>query len=249
MVKVIGVIAIKGGVGKTTIVANLSATLARQGSKVLAIDGSLTNGNLSIPFGLINPLVTLKNVVDGKAKIQQAIYKHESGVDFIPSPFSLEHPKHYDLRKIMASIKNSYDYILLDIPTGMEEEAESAIAACDELVLTAEPRLVDVVDAFPEMALAEKLKIPILGIVLNKVKFKAYEVKYEEIEAKLGYKILGVIPDDSHIIKAEAMQKLVVLSSPSSQSAKAITLISKVLQGKTGNRGQKVAAPVPIKKL
>lgn len=229
--RIIGIASAKGGVGKTTLVANLAASLAFDGNKVLAVDGSLTNGNLSIPFGLRNPLVTLKDVVEMKAKIQQSIYKHETGVDFIPTPFSLEHPKHYDLGKILSGIRGSYDYVLIDIPTGMEEEAESALKACDEIILAAEPRLGNVVDSFPEIALAQKLKIPVLGIVLNKIKSTGYEIKADEIESQLKYKILAAIPEDAKIGNAESVQKLVVATNPNSSSAKAITVLAKLLQG------------------
>src|SRR3990172_4197688 len=84
--KTIGVISIKGGVGKTTVVANLATALARDfGKKVLAIDANFTAPNLGIHVGVVSNEHTLHDVLKGKVDISKAIMSLEHGFDFIPS--------------------------------------------------------------------------------------------------------------------------------------------------------------------
>lgn len=67
MGKVIGVISIKGGVGKTTVVSNLGATLAYEfGKKVLVIDANFSAANLGLHLGIVDPEITIHDVLAGK---------------------------------------------------------------------------------------------------------------------------------------------------------------------------------------
>ena len=78
--KVFGIIALKGGVGKTTVVSNLGASLARDyGKKVLMIDANFSTPHLGLHLGLLAPKYTLHHVLNDDHSIFEAIYQHELG--------------------------------------------------------------------------------------------------------------------------------------------------------------------------
>ena len=60
--KVIGIISLKGGVGKTSSVANLGAALTEFGKKVLVVDANFSAPNLGLHLGLTNPEIKLHDV-------------------------------------------------------------------------------------------------------------------------------------------------------------------------------------------
>ena len=62
MAKTIGIISIKGGVGKTTSTVNIGAALAELGKKVLLVDADYTSPNLALHFGVVAPQKTLQHV-------------------------------------------------------------------------------------------------------------------------------------------------------------------------------------------
>ena len=88
--KVITITSGKGGVGKTTVTANLAAALAMQGHKVVAIDADIGLRNLDVVMGLENRIVyDLVDIVEGRCRLRQAMIKDS----FIKasSTFSLDH--------------------------------------------------------------------------------------------------------------------------------------------------------------
>ena len=75
MGKIIGIISIKGGVGKTSVVIALGAAMANEfDKKVLLVDGNFSAPNLALHLGLINPEITLHHVLNNRANAENAIY-------------------------------------------------------------------------------------------------------------------------------------------------------------------------------
>ena len=109
MAKTIGIIAIKGGVGKTTIAASLASDLANHyKQKVLLVDTNYSAPNLGLHMDILKPNNTIHHVLDKKSKIKSAVHT-KFGVDVIPGSYvynkSINHLKLKDkLRKI------KYDY-------------------------------------------------------------------------------------------------------------------------------------------
>ena len=128
--KVIAITNPKGGVGKTTKTFNLGVALTKQGKKVLVVDVD-PQSNLTTYAGWYdeNELkYTLTDLMeqsmnDDEIKIKESILHHSENVDLIPSNLSLSAlensltyamSRKYTLRNCLSSIKDDYDYILLD---------------------------------------------------------------------------------------------------------------------------------------
>ncbi|MHA2065763.1 MAG: AAA family ATPase, partial [Candidatus Thorarchaeota archaeon] len=90
MTRIICVASGKGGVGKTTVVANLAAGLAEFSKSVLVVDANTTTPNLGMHLGLSFYPGSLQDVLNRSIRAKDAMYFHESGFRVIPSDISLE---------------------------------------------------------------------------------------------------------------------------------------------------------------
>lgn len=219
MSKTIGVISIKGGVGKTTTVANLGSALSHQfGKKVLLVDANFSAANLGLHLGLVNPDVTIHEVLGGKKQIHEAIYEHEGGFDVIPASVV---PKKVDFLKLknhLAKIKNDYDYILIDSSPSLNEEILATMMASDELLVVSSPDYPTLSCTMHAVKVARKRGTPIVGLVLNKVRNKSFEIDVEDIEAATGTPVIAVLPDDIKLLEALAQTTPAMLYAPLSDA-------------------------------
>ncbi len=220
--RVISIISGKGGVGKTTLVSNLSTILVHKFKKrVLAVDANITTANLGVHMGLAHSPTTLHDVLEDDMPIENAIY-FSFGVDMIPAAHSIGNEN--ALKKLRSKIRPllpHYDFVLLDSSPGFGLEARLALRLADELLLVTNPDLSAVTEAIKMIELARKKDIPVIGIVLNRVAGRDYEVKPSEIEEACGEKVIAVIPEDILVQKSTSMRTPVVIYNPGCRASKA----------------------------
>jgi len=114
MAKIIGIISIKGGVGKTSVVSALAASLARDfAKKVLVIDANFSSPHLGIQIGLADPEVTIHHVLDGKANLKEAIYETGYEFDIIPGAMIYNKIDPSRLNEKLRDIRRKYDVVLI----------------------------------------------------------------------------------------------------------------------------------------
>lgn len=146
MGRIIAVANQKGGVGKTTTTINLSACLAEQGQKVLVIDVD-PQGNTTSGLGIDknNTENTVYELMLGEASINDCIYKSVmDDLDVIPSNVNLAgaeidlidiDDREYILKKIVDSLKEKYDFILLDCPPSLSMLTVNAMTAANTVLV------------------------------------------------------------------------------------------------------------------
>ena len=146
MGRIIAVANQKGGVGKTTTTINLSACIAEQGQKVLVIDVD-PQGNTTSGLGIDknNTENTVYELMLGEASIDDCIYKSVmDDLDVIPSNVNLAgaeidlidiDDREYILKKIVNSLKEKYDFILLDCPPSLSMLTVNAMTAANTVLV------------------------------------------------------------------------------------------------------------------
>lgn len=203
MGKAIGIIAIKGGVGKTTIAASLASDLANhQKKKVLLIDTNYSAPNIGLHMDIIKPGKTIHDVLAGKARIQSAIHR-KYGVDVIPGSYVFE--KRVNLLKLrdrIAKVKEDYDFVILDSSPSLNEEVLSTMLASDHLFVVTTADYPTLSCSIKAAKLAKQRGRPIDGIIVNKIRDPDYELSLTEIEETVGIPVVARIPDDKTNVRA-----------------------------------------------
>ncbi len=234
MTRLITVASGKGGVGKTTMVANLGAALAQMGKDVLIVDANLTTPNLGLHLGMPLPSVTLHDVLAGDAFITEAIAMHPSGIRVIPAGISLNDLKRADPRElgdIVLDLIGVSDIVLIDAPAGLEEGGVAALEAGDDLLLVTNPELPAITDALKTRKIAEEVGTDCIGVILNRVRNEITETTVNEVEAMVDAPVIGIVPEDLEVRKAIAAKNPVVIANPNAPASIAIKQIAAQLVG------------------
>jgi|TARA_Y100000310_G_scaffold339326_1_gene431693 cell division ATPase MinD len=224
MKKIIVITSGKGGVGKTTTAINLGAAINYFNKESLIVDGNLSTPNLGVHLGSPEVPVNLNHVLLNKADLDEAIYEHESGIKIIPSSLSVTELKKIKPEKIKdfkKDFKNISDYIIVDSAAGLGNEAISTIELADELIIVTNPEIPAITDALKTIKIAEKMKKPVLGVIITKVRKDDLEMQSETVKEMLEVPILGMVPHDLDIKRALNLRNAVVNTHPKSKSARA----------------------------
>ncbi len=239
MSKTIGVIAIKGGVGKTTTTVNLGASLAKDfGKKVLIVDGNYSAPNLGLHIGVVKPEKTLHDVLSGKLNIKKATYAHDLGFDYLPSNLIHKKIDVYKLKQKLAEIKSNYDVILVDSSPNLNHEMLSTIVASDELLVVTTPDYPTLSATMNAVRLAKQKSTKISGLVLNKVRNKNFELNLSDIEDATNTPVLAILNDDLKVLESLAETTPFALRHPGQNAAVEYKELAGTLIGDRFNDGR-----------
>lgn len=203
MGKVIGIISIKGGVGKTTTVANLGTILSKEFNKsILIIDANFSAPNLGLHFGITKPKKTLHDVLLNRANIDDTIIEYSNNFHILPSAFLSRKVNPFKLKQHIDKVKDNYDMVLIDSSPTLNEEILSTMIASDELLVVTSPDYPTLSATLRAVRLAKQKKTPIIGLILNKVRNKKFELTVQDIEDASETPVVAVLPDDIKILES-----------------------------------------------
>ena len=234
MGRIISVASGKGGVGKTTLVSNISAALARYGNSVIAVDANLTTSNLGIHLGVSMYPVTIHDVLEGIADVNDALFHHEHGFQVLPADISIRNIKKLtpkNVTKILYKLSDKADYVIIDTAAGLGKEATEFVKAADELITITNPNLPAVTDALKLNTIATKHETEPIGVVINRIKNHPSEMSVAEIRDFLSVPVLGKIPEDKSVHKSLSAKTPVIVHSPKSMAAQHMRSVAAYLIG------------------
>ncbi|MEM5883101.1 MAG: cell division ATPase MinD [Candidatus Aenigmatarchaeota archaeon] len=234
MTRIIGIISGKGGVGKTTLTTNLSYAIAQLGQEVIVIDANITTPHLGLALGYQFVPKGLQNVLREGISLEDVIYSHPFGFKFIPSLLNVNELKDVDIGKlpeVTLSLMGKADFVFLDCAPGLGREATSAILSGSEFLVVTNPEMPSVIDALRTISVVKNSNKEIIGVVVNRVRNKPYELKKEEIEEILELPILVEIPEDRNVQKSVSLKLPLLSIYPNSPASVEIKRLAYLLCG------------------
>lgn len=229
----------KGGVGKTTAVANIAVALAVDGSKVVCLDGDIGLRNLDVVMGLENRIVyDIVDVIEGRCKLRQAMIKdkHLPGLHLIPAAQTRDKTavSPSDMVRICNELRPDVDYILIDSPAGIERGFRNAIAPADRVLVVTNPEVSAVRDADRVIGIleAEEKRGPALIINrLNPALVKNHDMlSAEDVLDLLGIGLIGIVPEDETVLVG-SNRGTPVAQDPHSRAGQAFRNIARRIRG------------------
>ncbi|QOR65688.1 septum site-determining protein MinD [Cytobacillus suaedae] len=215
----------KGGVGKTTTSANVGTALALAGKKVCLVDTDIGLRNLDVVMGLENRIIyDLVDVVENRCKIHQALVKDKRFDDLLyllpaaqTSDKSAVNPE--QMKKLIAELKQDYDYIIIDCPAGIEQGYKNAVAGADRAIVVTTPEISAVRDADRIIGLLEKEEIEPPKLIINRIRNHMVKngdmLDVDEIVTHLSIDLIGIVADDDDVIKGSNSGEPIALDSTS----------------------------------
>lgn len=222
MTRVISIASGKGGVGKTTVAANLGIALSLLEEDVLILDMDIKMANLELIVGLEGKKSTLQDVLSGKDNIYNAIYEGPGGVQIVPTGLqlpNLKKVKRSRMEQVFEDLLGNVDIIIIDSPAGLERDALAAMSPADEMILVTTPEVTSITDTLKTKLIAERMDIDILGVVLNRNQYYEEFLTPNEIESILEVPIIAIIPEDRELISFFAYGTPFTVEEPDSSTS------------------------------
>ena len=253
--KIIAISSGKGGVGKSTVAANIAVAMAQSGLAIGIMDADIYGPNIPRMFGVFDR----PPVIGGKIQPLQA-----HGVKLMSLGFLVERDAPAIWRgPIIMKIVNQFlrdvewgqlDYFIVDLPPGTGDAQLSLVQATQVAgaVIVTTPQEVAVGDALRGARMFERVGVPVIGIVENMSGFTDPETgrRFDLFSAGGGQRLadeisaplLGTVPLQPQLAALADNGQPIVLAQPESQAALSLKEIAEALQRKTAGRG--VALPI-----
>lgn len=211
MSEVIVITSGKGGVGKTTTTANVGTGLAKLGHSVVLIDTDIGLRNLDVVMGLENRIVyNLVDVVEGNCRLKQALIKDKRYNNLFLLPSAQTRDKTSvspeQMKKLTDELRDEFDYIILDCPAGIEQGFKNAIAGADRALVVTTPEVAAIRDADRIIGLLEANNVKRTDLIVNRLRMDMVKrgdmMSTDDVVDILAINLIGVVPDDEHIVVA-----------------------------------------------
>ncbi|MGQ9630804.1 MAG: septum site-determining protein MinD [bacterium] len=237
--KVIVITSGKGGVGKTTITANVGVALAQLGRNIVAVDADIGLRNLDVIMGLENRIVyDLVNVVEKVCEPQQALIRDKKLKNLFLLPAAQTRDKDSvspeQMIGLLNTLREDFDYILIDSPAGIERGFKNAIVGADLAVVVTTPEVAAIRDADRVIGLLESSGKRDPQLIINRIRpdmvRKGDMMEVDDILDILAIKLIGLIPEDPEMVVHTNRGEPIALS-PKAKSAEAFKDIARRLDG------------------
>jgi len=222
----------KGGVGKTSLVANLAIALAQAGRRVIILDADLGLANIDVVFG-IRPQKTLTDVINGSTTLDQILITGPCGIQIIAGGSGMAALAQLDsngsqrLFDQLRFLEDKTDYLLIDTGAGISQNVISFCLAADQIVVITTPEPTSLADAYGIIKVINQSRPEAkVSLLVNRAEHEEEAGFIQERLRKVAWdflqfdvKFLGFLPQDRQMYIAVRQQTPLLLFSPMSPAA------------------------------
>ncbi len=208
MAKKIVITSGKGGVGKTTVTANLGSALAILGYRVALLDVDFGLNNLDVVMGVENKVVyDIADVLEGRCRARQALIQDNNRKNLFILPSSnvpaYTNLSGQNIKLLLEGISGIFDYILIDCPAGIDTGFHRAVSCSDGALVVTTPSLPSLRDADKVIGLLKSYKLDNIGLIVNRVRgdliVGGKMMLPYDIECLLKTELVGVLPEEDEV--------------------------------------------------
>ena len=237
--KIVTVTSGKGGVGKTTIAANLASAIAAMGDKVVCIDADIGLRNLDVVLGLENRIVyDIVDVVEGRCRLRQAMIRDKRLPELFLIPAAQTRDKNAlspsDMVRLCDDLRSECDWIFVDSPAGIERGFRNAIAPAEVVIVVTNPEVSAVRDADRIIGLVEAEEKGPPRLLINRIKpdlvRRGDMLSIDDILDLLAIDLIGIVPEDERVVVSTNRGSPISLDGKS-QAGQAFRNIARRLKG------------------
>lgn len=235
----IAVVSGKGGTGKTSFTAGVGQALALSGQRVLCLDCDIGLRNLDLALGLTDrALMDFSDVAQNRCSLESAVVQHPR----IPNLYLLTAPVRIrgravtieEMTALLSTVREQYDFCLLDAPAGLGLGFQLATAAADRAVVVTTSDASSLRDAQHTVMELNRFRTGTLHLVVNRVRKKMLKSMHATIDDaidKAGLPLIGVVPEDDALPLSLNSGSPLLLAEGSGPAASAYRNIAVRLQG------------------
>ncbi len=213
-VRVVAITSGKGGVGKSTLSANIGYVLSRMGFKVGLMDADIGLANLDVMFN-IRTEKNILHVLKGEATFDDIVIKLDHNFWLIPGESGDEILKFSDATIVSRVLDEAQtladlDFLIVDTGAGIGATTQMFLRTADDIVIVTMPDPAAITDAYAMIKVVSKMKENLFMIV-NQVKnpkegFKIFDtikkVAAENIGDQLELTLLGSVRTDPYVVRS-----------------------------------------------
>jgi flagellar biosynthesis protein FlhG len=252
--RIVAVTSGKGGVGKTNIVTNLALALARQGIRVLVVDGDLGLANVDLLLG-VAPQYDLQDVILGQRSVRDVVFEGPDGIHVLPASSGVEELANLDefrtecLIRSLGELEDDIDIILIDSPSGIGRNVISLVQVADQILVVTTPEPTSFSDAYAMIKVLSRRPLKCVPSLLvnqansddeaNSVARRVRTVAKRFLNLDIEY--WGCILADESVAKSVQRQEPFLSTYPYSPAASCVYSLARRVLGQE----PKPAAPSP----
>ena len=197
----------KGGVGKTTVTANLGKALSQLGERVVLVDIDFGLNNLEVVMGVENKVVfDLVDVLEGRCRIKQALIEDNKRKNLfvLPSGNNLAPEKSgQNIKLLIENISGYFDYVLLDCPAGIDIGFHRAVSCSDEAIVVTTPNITSIRDADKVLSILKSYRLDKTSLVINRARgdliIDGKMLNPLDIQSMLKCDLICVLPEEDEV--------------------------------------------------
>ena len=241
----------KGGVGKTNIVTNLAIALARQGIRVLVLDGDLGLANVDLLLG-VAPQFDLQDVILGGRNVRDVVLEGQDGIRVVPASSGVEELANLDeyrtevLLRSLAELDGDVDIILIDSPSGIGTHATSLIQGADQILVVTTPEPTSFSDAYAMIKVLVRRPLKCTpALLVNQADSEESAIAVARRVKNVAKRFLnldvdywGYILDDESVPKSVLRQEPFLSTYPYSPAASCVYQLARRVLGQPVRNGK-----------
>ena len=241
--RVIAVTSGKGGVGKTSLVVNLSIALTKMSQRVAIFDADLGMANVEILLGL-NPSGSLYDILYGNKTINEIIFEGQCGYRIVSGGSGIQGRER--LIEALSYFNDCTDFVFIDTGAGISRNVLGFVAAAEEVIVVVTPEPTSITDAYSMIKVLSTYKVhPGVGIVVNRASneeealltaSKIAAVTKRFLQIKVNH--IGSVCEDRVVGQAVKDQCPFILRKPDAVASSGLQAVARALLGVQSQAGK-----------